>query len=225
MSPANITYMNITAIIFDMDGVLIDSEPAHKLAKERAFARFGITLPEQVYEQYKGRPDDTMMNEVVPSIPQLSVDVQEMLRIKRLEFEAVEHLALPIPGATEFVRWARGKFRIALATSATPRNRQTALRVLGLSDIFDFVVDASGFSRPKPDPEIFHTALRGLDADPAQCLVIEDSLHGVVAAKAAGSSEPVTQPEKCCLHWPPQGPHTGFRKAQSSPGLAPRDGS
>ena len=49
--------MHITAIIFDMDGVLIDSEPAHKLAKERAFARFGITLPEALYEQYKGSPD------------------------------------------------------------------------------------------------------------------------------------------------------------------------
>jgi beta-phosphoglucomutase-like phosphatase (HAD superfamily) len=80
--------MHITAIIFDMDGVLIDSEPAHKLAKERAFARFGITLPEALYEQYKGRPDETMMSEVVPSIPGLNVDVQEMLRLKHQEFEA-----------------------------------------------------------------------------------------------------------------------------------------
>ena len=61
------THMNITVIIFDMDGVLIDSEPAHKLAKQRAFARFGITLPEALYEQYKGRPDQTMMSEVVPT--------------------------------------------------------------------------------------------------------------------------------------------------------------
>lgn len=64
------TIMPTTALIFDMDGVLIDSEPAHKLAKERAFARFGVTLPESVYEQYKGRPDATFMNEVVPSISQ-----------------------------------------------------------------------------------------------------------------------------------------------------------
>ena len=106
-----------TAIIFDMDGVLIDSEPAHKLAKERAFARFGITLPEALYEQYKGRPDETMMSEVVPSIPGLKLDVQEMLRLKHQEFEAVEHLALPIEGAREFVSWAKTRFRIALATS------------------------------------------------------------------------------------------------------------
>jgi beta-phosphoglucomutase len=178
--------MNVTAILFDMDGVLIDSEPAHKLAKQRAFARFGITLPEAVYDQYKGRPDETMMNEVVPSISQLNVDAQEMVRLKHQEFEAVEHLALPIDGAKEFVLWAKTRFRIALATSATRRNREVALRLLGLTDSFDFIVDASGFSRPKPDPEIFLTALHGLTADPSQCLIIEDSLHGVIAGKAAG---------------------------------------
>jgi beta-phosphoglucomutase len=178
--------MNFTAIIFDMDGVLIDSEPAHKLAKERAFARFGITLPEAIYDHYKGSTDETVMNELVPTIPGLNVDAQEMLRLKHQEFEAVEHTALPIDGAKEFVNWAKAKFRIALATSATPRNRQAALRLLGLSDSFDYVVDASGFSRPKPDPEIFQIALRGLKADPAECIVIEDSLNGVLAGKAAG---------------------------------------
>jgi beta-phosphoglucomutase-like phosphatase (HAD superfamily) len=87
--------MNPTAIIFDMDGVLIDSEPAHKLAKERAFARFGVILPEAIYEQYKGSTDETVMNEIVLTIPGLNLDAQEMLRLKHQEFEAIEHLALP----------------------------------------------------------------------------------------------------------------------------------
>ncbi|HEY4763659.1 MAG TPA: HAD family phosphatase [Candidatus Sulfotelmatobacter sp.] len=178
--------MNITVIIFDMDGVLIDSEPAHKLAKQRAFARFGITLPEALYEQYKGRPDQTMMSEVVPTLPDLKIGVQEMLLRKHREFEAVEHLARPIEGAQEFVSWAKTRFRIALATSATRRNREAALLLLGLADSFDFIVDASGFSRPKPDPEVFLIAMRGLTADSSQCLIVEDSLNGVIAGKAAG---------------------------------------
>src|ERR1700730_9233645 len=134
--------MPITAVIFDMDGVLIDSEPAHKLAKERAFARFGVTVPESTYQQFKGRPDHTMMDEVVPSIPQVKVGVTEFLRLKHQEFEAVEHLAVPIDGAHEFVTWAKTKFRMALATSATRRNREAALRLLELTNTFDFVVDA-----------------------------------------------------------------------------------
>ena len=178
--------MNLTAIIFDMDGVLIDSEPAHKLAKERAFARFGVTLPEDIYEHYKGSTDETVMNEVVPTIPGLHVNAQEMLRLKHAEFEAIEHMAQPIAGAKEFVTWARTKFRIALATSATSRNRQVTLKRLGLTNSFDYIVDASGFSRPKPDPEIFQIALRALKAEPPECIVIEDSLNGVLAGKAAG---------------------------------------
>jgi beta-phosphoglucomutase len=178
--------MPTTALIFDMDGVLIDSEPAHKLAKQRAFARFGVTLPESVYDQYKGRPDATFMHEVVPSISQLTVDAEELLRLKHQEFEAVEHLAAPVSGAPEFVNWAKTKFRIALATSATGRNRNAALRLLGLAGAFDFIVDASGFSRPKPDPEVFQIALHGLQSDPHSCVIIEDSLAGVLAGKAAG---------------------------------------
>jgi HAD superfamily hydrolase (TIGR01509 family) len=177
--------MNISSIIFDMDGVLIDSEPMHQLAKERAFARFGVTLPASVYEQYKGRPDETMMNEVLASLSEVNLDPQELLRIKAEEFERLEHLAVPIEGAVEFVNWARTRFRIALATSATPRNRQAALHLLNLSDTFDFIVDKSGFSHPKPDPEVFKKAIRGLEARPSECLVIEDSFNGVVAGKAA----------------------------------------
>jgi beta-phosphoglucomutase len=169
-----------------MDGVLIDSEPAHKLAKERAFAKFGIVLPEAVYERYKGRPDETMVNEVARSIPGRKLDVDELLRIKHSEFEAIEQIAVPIEGAKALVNWAKSRFQVALATSATPRNRQAALSVLGLADTFDFVVDASGFSRPKPDPEIFLTVISGLKAVAAQCLVLEDSLNGVIAGKAAG---------------------------------------
>jgi beta-phosphoglucomutase-like phosphatase (HAD superfamily) len=96
-----------------------------------------------------------MMNEVVLCISEANLDSQELLRIKHAEFEALEHLAVPIEGAAEFVNWAKTQFRIALATSATPRNRQVALQMLGLSDKFDFVVDKSGFSRPKPNPEVF----------------------------------------------------------------------
>jgi HAD superfamily hydrolase (TIGR01509 family) len=177
--------MQLNSIIFDMDGVLIDSESVHKLAKKRAFDRFGITLPEDVYEKYKGRPDDTMMNEVVQSIGDKNLEAEELVRIKHEEFEAIEHMAVPVGGAKEFVMWARTRYRIALATSATPRNRRAALSLLGLETSFDLIIDSSGFSKPKPDPDIFERAILGLETTAGECLVIEDSLNGVLAAKAA----------------------------------------
>lgn len=172
------------ALIFDMDGVLVDSEPLHKRAKQMAFQEAGIHFPEQTYDSYKGRPDTTMFHEVLAG---RSVDdIAELLHRKHQHFEKIEHELQPIPGAVEFVKWAATRYRLALATSATPRNRAAALQILGVADRFESLVDTARFARPKPDPEIFHVALRDLKLNSADCWIIEDSLAGVRAGKTAG---------------------------------------
>ena len=173
-------------LVFDMDGVLIDSEPLHRRAKEQALGYFGIVLADQIYADYKGRPDETMMREIAAQRADPAMTAGELLRKKHQAFEALEHTILPIPDAVEFVRWSKSRYRIALATSATPRNRAAALSALDLSSIFEAVVDADDFQRPKPDPEAFQVAMRRLALRPEECWVIEDSLNGVKAAKAAG---------------------------------------
>ena len=173
-------------LIFDMDGVLVDSEPLHKRAKELAFAEVGIILSEDVYDSYKGRPDRTMMPEVLKALGR-AADAERVMQRKREFYEQIEHELLPISGAAEFVRWAATRFRLALATSATPRNRAAALRQLGIADSFQSIVDTDRFHRPKPDPEIFQVAMRDLVLQPEDCWVIEDSIAGVGAGKAARS--------------------------------------
>jgi beta-phosphoglucomutase-like phosphatase (HAD superfamily) len=106
-------------------------------------------------KKHKGRPDDTTMIEVVRSIGDKNLEREELIRIKHEEFEAVEHMVVPVRGAKEFVLWARTRYRIALATSVTPCNRRAALSLLGLKNSFDFIVDTSGFSKPMPDPKVF----------------------------------------------------------------------
>lgn len=175
-----------SALIFDMDGVLVDSEPLHERAKEEAFRQFGIVLPESIYDSYKGRPDATMMQEVLDQLGRSAPAVADVLRLKHQIFETIEHELQPIEGAVDFLRWAASRYRIALATSATPRNRAAALEVLGVSELFEAVVDSSHFQRPKPDPEAFLVALRELRLSAADCWVIEDSVNGVRAAKSAG---------------------------------------
>lgn len=180
----NRTAQNPKALIFDMDGVLVDSEPLHKRAKQMAFQEAGIHFPEETYDSYKGRPDATMFREVLAG--RSVEDIAELLHRKHQFFEKIEHELQPIPGAVDFVKWAAGKYRLALATSATPRNRAAALQSLGIANCFESLVDTARFERPKPDPEIFQVAMRDLKLNPSDCWIIEDSLPGVRAGKAAG---------------------------------------
>lgn len=176
-----------TALIFDMDGVLVDSEPLHKRAKELAFGEAGIILPESIYDRHKGRPDATVIPEMLGARGLSPDRIAELLHRKHQIFEKIEHEMKPVPGAAEFVLWAKSRgYRIALASSATARNREAGLKLLNIGNPFDVVVDSGRLQRPKPDPEVFQIALRGLDLGPGDCWVIEDSTNGVVAARAAG---------------------------------------
>ena len=174
-----------SALIFDMDGVLVDSEPLHKRAKEEAFRQFGIVLLESVYDSYKGRPDETMLPEILAKNGGTE-RLAELSRLKREIFESLEHELQPVPGAVDFVIWAKLRYRIAVATSATPRNRGAALKMLGIGDRFDAIVDHGRSPRPKPDPEVFLLAMADLGAGAVDCWIIEDSLNGIAAAKSAG---------------------------------------
>ena len=169
-----------------MDGVLIDSEPLHKRAKELAFAEFGIVLPESVYESYKGRPDATMLPEILHARGWSTEKIQELSGRKRQIYEEIEHELQAVEGAVDFVRWAAPLYKIAVATSATARNREATFRLLGIGNLFNAVVDASGHQQPKPHPEVFLNALNKLQLKAADCWIIEDSVNGLRAAKTAG---------------------------------------
>src|SRR3954453_8491067 len=108
-----------------MDGVLVDSEPLHKRAKEMAFQEAGIHFPESTYESYKGRPDRTMFHE---GLADKSVDeIAELLHRKHQVFEKIEHELQPIPGAVDFVKWAAERYRLGPPILGTPHNRAQAV--------------------------------------------------------------------------------------------------
>lgn len=174
------------ALLFDMDGVLLDSEGLHRQAKEETFRHFGIAAAPELFDRYKGRPDRTMVADLVGGAGGDEARVAEVLAHKHGLFRALEHTLQPIAGAREFVAWASGRFRMALATSATPRNRAVGLAVLGAGAVFESVVDSERVTEPKPSPEVFQVAMRDLGLPPSACWVVEDSLNGVLAGKAAG---------------------------------------
>jgi HAD superfamily hydrolase (TIGR01509 family) len=177
---------HVEALIFDMDGVLINSEPLHERAKREALLEAGIVVPESLFANYTGRSDKVMIYEVAAAHGESEERCAEILSRKHRIYESLEHTLCPVSGAIEFVHWAKSRYRLALATSATSRNREATLKSLQIELMFEVVVDSASFSQPKPSPEVFQIALQRLGLAPAACLVIEDAVNGIVAARAAG---------------------------------------
>jgi beta-phosphoglucomutase len=169
-----------------MDGVLVDSEALHERSKREAFRRAGISLPEECFAAYIGRSDKAMIDDVASKFSLSAAQSAEILRQKNAFYETLESTLRPISGALDFVHWAHRHFRLALATSATSRNRQFLLKMFAIESLFEVVVDAAQFKVPKPSPEVFEIALKKLSLEPTASWIIEDSINGLIAAKQAG---------------------------------------
>jgi HAD superfamily hydrolase (TIGR01509 family) len=176
----------IRAIVFDMDGVLIDSEELHAHAKSTAFAHAGIALTQADLRAYVGRSDVVMIDEIGARYRLTSDQRSMVLNEKTRIYEHEEQEIKIIPGAVEFVRWAAQHYRLAVATSATPRNRTANLDRLGIANLFEVVADLGDVSEPKPSPEVYLLAAARLALPSSKCMVVEDALTGVLSAKRAG---------------------------------------
>jgi HAD superfamily hydrolase (TIGR01509 family) len=174
------------AIVFDIDGVLIDSEELHAHAKRIAFAHARIALSVADLRSFVGRSDAVMTDEIGARYGLNDGQRSTVLNEKTRIYEQEEQGTKIIPGAIEFVRWAAQHDRLALATSATPRNRMTALNRLGIANLFEVAADLGDVSQLKPSPEIYLTVTSRLALQPFQCLVVQDSLTGILSAKLAG---------------------------------------
>jgi beta-phosphoglucomutase len=176
----------IEALILDMDGVLINSEPVHEQAKRQALEEAGIVVPDALLARYTGSSDRAMIYEVAGAHGESEERCAEILGRKHRIYESLEHTLCPIPGAIEFVHWANTRYRLALATSATTRNRKSTLKALQIESMFEAVVDSASLLHPKPSPEVYQITLERLTLAPTACLVIEDAVNGIAAARAAG---------------------------------------
>lgn len=179
--------MNAVAVIFDMDGVLVDSGAGHRAAWRALLEERGIALPAEFWRRTIGRPAEEAVGRLLGRT--LSArEARELSRRKNDHFVRLTRTGLPaVPGVVEFVvDLVQRQVPLAVATSARRADAERLLSDLGLLPHFPVVIAAEDVRRGKPDPEVYLLAAQGLGASPAQCLVFEDSLVGVAAARSAG---------------------------------------
>lgn len=180
----------LKAVIFDMDGVLIDSEPFHQVVNEKIFANLGINLSEDEYHSFIGTTHKDMWSTIkkrynLPqSVPEL-VNMQVSGNINYIKNEKIE--PIKIKGVAKLLsKIARENIKTGIASSSPTEVIELVINKFRLSDYFSAVVGGEEIKKGKPSPDIFLKAAKRLDVNPSDCIVIEDSRNGVLAAKAAG---------------------------------------
>jgi HAD superfamily hydrolase (TIGR01509 family) len=177
----------IQAVIFDMDGVIADSEPIHVKAEKELFLPYGVALEDEELQRFMGFGIEPMLKKLIEKygVPVradalYAVHRENLLRLMRQKLE-------PVPGALELIRLLHhGGVSLALATSSFREMADMVTRKFGIEKCFRTVMTVEDISRSKPDPEIFLKASAEMGFGPKECLVVEDSTNGVRAARAAG---------------------------------------
>ena len=177
----------MTALIFDMDGVIINSNPIHRQAWELYNRRFGIETTEQMHQRMYGKRNDQIVRDYLGDHLTDAEVFEHGAAKERLYRElAGPHLAASlVPGVREFLERHRN-LPLAVATNAETENVRFVLQSAGLGSFFRAIVDGHQVSRPKPAPDIYLKAAELLAVAPVDCIVFEDSYSGVQAAQAAG---------------------------------------
>jgi HAD superfamily hydrolase (TIGR01509 family) len=178
----------IRGFLFDLDGTLVDSERETAKAMARALARGqGIALEQYDRDFIVGRSWIAIYDSLRARYPQLAWNREEVIaRTAMLRDEVFAELGVTVlPGAREALRWTAGAPR-ALVTGSSRVEATQVLPLIGPEARFDLIIASEDAAASKPDPDGYRRAAAGLGVAPEDCLVIEDSVAGIAAGRAAG---------------------------------------
>jgi len=175
------------AVIWDMDGVIVDTAPYHEEAWRETFRKRGIEFTDEDFRRSFGQRNDTIISGVLGQTPFQEV-IDAIADEKEAGFRRKIHRHIaPLPGVIELLKaLAAAGFLQALASSAPLPNVRLIMKDLGIEGYFGGMVTEKDVTEGKPSPQGFLLAARRLGVNPGDCIVIEDAVVGVAAAKRAG---------------------------------------
>lgn len=176
------------AVLWDLDGTLVDSADYHWRAWCDALAREGTSITYEQFLDSFGQKNDR----ILPKWLGADISAERIEQIggwKEAEYRRIMEAEglRPLPGAEAWLAWLpKGGWKQAIASSAPRANVESMLRVAGLRGYFDVMIAGEDVKAGKPDPEVFLTAAARLGVEPARCVVVEDAAAGIEAARRAG---------------------------------------
>ena len=178
---------NIKAIIFDMDGVILDSETISDITWRKAAEEKGLTVNEEILNACRG----SNKNDTITTLKNYygsDFDSEAFLeRTSELFHEIEEKDGIPLmPYAKEILAYLKPRYHLALASSTRGLTVERQLRTAGVIDFFESRTTGEMVIHSKPNPEIYLMACKSIGMEPGECAAIEDSLNGIRSAYAAG---------------------------------------
>lgn len=172
---------------FDLDGLILDTEPLQLLATNRALASIGVQIAPEDWAQYVGSPTIVNLRRIVAETGS-DADVDELERLKDVAYMGACAERLPVrPGVADLVRAVHEDgFRLALVTSSVFADADALLARVGLRHLFNVVVSGDRVRTGKPAPDPYLTACRETRIPASRCVALEDSRNGVLSAVSAG---------------------------------------
>ena len=176
-----------SAILFDMDGVVLDTEPLYTRAEIRLFSEYGVKIPEEDWSLFRGCSEESFFNLSMKRYKVLedkNIFMEKGREYVREEFR--KNLAF-MPGFHCLFNRIQKIFKIGLVTASPRHNINWVCKLIGLDKFFDNIVSGAETKRNKPHPDPYLKMMKLLDVEACNCIIIEDSLHGIGAGLASGA--------------------------------------
>ncbi len=179
----------LKAVIFDMDGVLVNSEPLHRKAYFDMFKEFNLNVSNSLYESFTGKSTSAICKELC-EIFHLSISHEKLMLSKRKHFKTIfdnDPEFQMIDGALSLIKnYFYNNLTLILASSASMTNINRIFKKFNLNKFFKAKISGADLKESKPNPEIFIKAAKLSGFNKSECIVIEDSTNGITASKSAG---------------------------------------